>query len=285
MVDLAYYPGCSLHGTSEEYDSSIRAVCNELNLGLQELEDWTCCGASSAHVLDDQLARLLAVRNLALAGRVGKDLLVPCAACYSRLKFAEKEISDDPTKWANGPADSSMVNIVHLHDLLGQKEIKAAIAGKITRPLTGLKVIPYYGCLTVRPPKVVGSSNPENPTTLDRITETLGAQVVPWSFKTDCCGGSFSVSRPEVVRKLSGDLMEAAKYAGGNCFVTDCPMCQANLDTRQEEIEQERGTTYKMPIFFITELIALAMGLSETKTWLKKHLVDPLPLLVKTGLI
>ena len=283
VMELTYYPGCSLKGTSEEYDHSIRAVFEALGIGLTELEDWTCCGASSAHMFDDSLANMLAGRNLVLAGKAGLDMLVPCAACYSRLKFAEKAMAENPG-FMDQAAEAPLVRIVHIHDLLAMPEVIERIRGKVVRPLHDLGVVPYYGCLTVRPPKVVDAAVPENPTALDEVLEALGARLAPWSFKTDCCGGSFSISRPDVVRKLSGDLMEAAQRAGGECIATDCPMCQANLDSRQQEIEKERGAALNLPVFFITELIALAMGIEKTGKWLSKHLVDPRPLLRDKGL-
>lgn len=283
-MELTYYPGCSLHGTSEEYNHSILAVCRSLGLELRELEDWTCCGASSAHALNDELATRLALRNLVLAGQTDREMLVACAACYSRLKFADKAISEDPKAWLEDELPP-MVRIVHIHDLLARPELIETIRKKIAKPLGGLRAVPYYGCLTVRPPKVMNATRPENPTALDEVLETLGAEVMQWSYKTDCCGGSFSMSKPEVVRKLSGDIMDAAVHAGGECLVTDCPMCQANLDTRQGEIEQERGKTYDMPIFFITELLALALGEADVEKWLSRHIVDPRPLLKRKGLL
>ena len=283
-MELSYYPGCSLHGTSEEYDQSIRAICRTLDVDLVELEDWTCCGASSAHAINHNLATLLAARNLDLADQLDRDLLVPCAACYSRLKFAQKAIIKDPITWTES-GKIPAVRVVHIHDLLAEPEMIDALSAKVVRPLEDLAVVPYYGCLTVRPPKIVDAVDPENPTALDRLLEALGARVVPWSYKTDCCGGSFSLSRPDVVMKLSGDLMEAALEAGGECLVTDCPMCQANLDTRQAQIETEREKSLGLPVFFITELIALALNVGPVSSWLKKHLVDPRTLLSGKGLL
>lgn len=283
-MELSYYPGCSLHGTSQEYDHSIREVCRSLGIELTEIDDWTCCGASSAHALNDELATRLAARILVLADKTGKNVVVPCAACYSRLKFAEKAVADDPQTWLEGAARPA-VRILHIHDLLARAEIIEAIRSNLKTPLADLNAIPYYGCLTVRPPKIVDAAQPENPTALDEVLTTLGATVKQWSYKTDCCGGSFSISKPEVVRKLSGDLLEAALYAGGECVVTDCPMCQANLDTRQREIERERGKKIDLPVFFITELIALGLGVGKVEKWLGRHLVDPRPLLKRKGLL
>lgn len=277
-LEFSYYPGCSLHGSGEEYDLSIRAVLGRLDIGIRELSDWTCCGASSAHILDDSLSILLAQRNLRLSDESGRDVVVPCAACYSRLKFAEKAAHEN--QGARGGAERQ-VRVLHIHDLLARPQVLAMIRKKTVRPLTGLTVVPYYGCLSVRPPKVVGEPAYENPTSLDQVIEAVGAKVVRWSYKTDCCGGSFSLSRPDVVRKLSGDLLGAAVAAGGECLAVDCPMCQANLDTRQEEIRKERGTNEHLPVFFITELIALAMGIGDADKWLARHLVDPRELLAR----
>ncbi len=284
IVEYSYYPGCSLQGSSSEYDHSIRAVCRALDIGMTELDGWTCCGASSAHALDESLSILLAAHNIDLADKVGKDILVGCAACFSRLKFAEKAMRDEPRRWAESKTAPS-VGIVHIHDLLCEDRIMDKIKKLAVKPLKGLNVIPYYGCLTARPPKVVDAPNPENPQALDEIVKALGANLTPWSRKTDCCGGSFAISKTEIVRKLSGDLFEAAKHAGGDCIVTDCPMCQANLDSRQKEIAEERGIPLDMPVFFITELIALAFGIDNTQKWLAKHLVDPRPLLAQKDAI
>jgi heterodisulfide reductase subunit B2 len=280
IVQLSYYPGCSLHGSSSEYDHSIQAVCRALEIDLKELDDWTCCGASSAHALDESLSILLAAKNIDEADKSGRDLMVGCAACFSRLKFAEKAMAQDPRRWAeSGKAPS--VKIVHIHDLLARPDMLKKIQKLTVKPLKGINAIPYYGCLTARPPKVVDAQNPENPQTLDELLKAIGANVTPWSRKTDCCGGSFTISKTEIVLKLSGDLFMAAKHAGGDCIVTDCPMCQANLDSREKEIAAQRGEPLDMPVFFITELIALAFGIDETKKWFSKHLVDPRPLLAQ----
>jgi len=281
---LSYYPGCSLQGTAKEYDDSIRTVCGLLGFELEELDDWNCCGASSAHITNDELAIGLGVRNLMIAQRAGLDVLVPCAACFSRLKFAEKELLRDGSKWTDEPYRGE-ISILHLNDILVPPEILKTIAAKVTLPLSGLAVVPYYGCLTVRPPKVTDSEDWENPTSMDRILETLGADVKSWSYKVDCCGGSFTMTRPDIVRRLSGKLLDMAVEAGAEALVTDCPMCQSNLDTRQGEIAAETGKDHNLPIFYITELIALALGESNTARWWKKHFVDPGGLLSSKGVL
>ena len=155
----------------------------------------------------------------------------------------------------------------------------------MSRPLAGLKGVAYYGCLSQRPPKVTDADQPENPVSMDRLLETIGMEVCPWSYKTDCCGASLTLTRLDVIHKLSGDLFEAAQEAGAECLVTDCPMCQSNLDTREGEIEVLRGKRFDLPVFYVTELIALAFGDRRTSRWWKKHFVDPAPLLRRKGLL
>ncbi|MFZ5867392.1 MAG: heterodisulfide reductase-related iron-sulfur binding cluster, partial [Thermodesulfobacteriota bacterium] len=178
----------------------------------------------------------------------------------------------------------SAVEVVHVNDLLLQNEILDIIGQRVKAPLAGLKAVPYYGCLTVRPPRAMKHARPEDPMEMDRLLSLLGAEVVNWSYKTDCCGGSLAMTRPDVVRKLSGKLFEAAQEAGGEVLVTCCPMCQANLDLREREIEHEMKTSFEMPVMYISELVAIAMQLPETRTWWRKHLVDPLPMLKSKGL-
>ena len=153
------------------------------------------------------------------------------------------------------------------------------------QPLTGLAGVAYYGCLSQRPPKVTDAENPENPTSMDNLLRMIGMEVRPWSYKTDCCGASLTLTRTDLVHRLSGNLFEAAEEAGAECLVTDCPLCQSNLDTRQAEIEARRGKQYNLPVFYVTELMALAFGDRRTAGWWKKHFVDPTPLLQSKGLL
>jgi heterodisulfide reductase subunit B len=283
VKELSYYPGCSLHGTAREYDESIRGVSELLDLRLYELEDWTCCGASSAHCTNEDLAIDLASRNLAIAERSGRDLLVPCVACYSRFKWAEKASHETPQK-IHFPYHGK-VPIRYVLDFFCEESMLEEIKKRISRPLKGLKVVCYYGCLTVRPPQITGIKEYENPQHMDRLMDLLGAEPIPWSYKTDCCGASLVMTRTDIVKKLSGKLLSMAKEAEAEGVVTGCPMCQANLDTRQEEVEKEVGNPVEIPIFYFTELMGLAMGHKDTKKWLGRHLTDPIKVLSKKGLI
>jgi len=283
-MDVSYYPGCSLHGMAAEYDDSIRAVCETVGVTLSELPDWNCCGASSAHFLDDELAVQLSARNMLIAEQQQRDVLIPCAACFQRSKHADKELREDAARWTDQPYEGK-ATIFHVNDFFERPDLIQTVRERIKTPLDGLAGVAYYGCLSQRPPKITDAERPENPVAMDDLMRIIGMEVRPWSYKTDCCGASLPLTRPDVVRKLSGDLFEAAIEAGAECMVTDCPMCQSNLDTRQEEIEAERGQRYNLPVFYITELMALAFGDGNTARWWKKHFVDPVPLLQQKGLV
>ena len=280
-MKVSYYPGCALHGTALEYDESIQALSRMLGVEMRELPDWNCCGASSAHVTDESLALSLPARNLAIAEAQGMDLVIPCAACYGRVKAAEKEML--ARRGTASPKQS--FRVLNLLDFIVTAGLSEKIATLKKRTLNGLKVACYYGCLLVRPPKVTGAKNHENPQEMDRLMALIGAEPVPWSYKTDCCGGSLVISRTDIVRRLTQKLFDGALRAGAEAIVVACPLCQSNLDTRQEEISRESGKKYNLPVFYFTELIGLAMGHGDAGKWFKRHFVNPAKLLAAKGLV
>lgn len=283
MKEVSYYPGCSLHGTAREYDESIRGVSETLGLHLHELEDWTCCGASSAHCTDEALAIDLAARNLAIAEKNPRELLIPCVACYSRFKVAEKEVKEHSKKISF--AYQGNVPIRYSLDFFCDQTILEEVKKKRVKPLKGLKVVCYYGCLTVRPPQLTGIKQYEDPNHMDRLMEILGAEPIPWSYKADCCGASLVMTRTDIVRRLSGRILSMAKEAEADCLVTGCPMCHANLDTRQDELGKEVGDHFDIPILYFSELMGLALGHKDAKKWLHHHITDPIKVLSGKGLI
>jgi heterodisulfide reductase subunit B2 len=279
-MKVSYYPGCALHGTSLEYGESTRAVSGLLGVELLELPDWNCCGASSAHITNESLALKLAGRNLAIAEKQGMDLVVPCAACYGRFKAAEKEPAEE-----GGTAPKWNFRVLNLLEFIVTSGLTEKIQALKKRSLAGLKVVCYYGCLLVRPPKVTGAKKYENPEEMDRLMELLGAESIPWSYKTDCCGGSLVLTRTDIVRRLTQKLYDKALEAGAEAIVVACPLCQSNLDSRQEEIAREAGKRYELPILYFTELIGLAIGHQDAKKWFKRHFINPHKLLTSKGLI
>jgi heterodisulfide reductase subunit B len=281
-VKVSYYPGCSLEGTAIDYAASIAGAAQLLNLELEELEDWNCCGATAAHSINHRLALELPARNLALAEAAGRDVVVPCALCFNRLKVAEKALLG-PQSGELGVSFRGGLKIWDLLDYLTQEPYLKEVAGKVLRPLTGLKAVGYYGCLVARPPAVTDKTDAENPSNLERLLAVLGAEPLDWSFKTDCCGAGLAVARPDIIDTLVERLYERALRAGAECLVVSCQMCQANLDLPQKRIAQKSGKDYYLPVFYFTELLGLALGHPEAAAWLDKHLVDPKPLLRRIG--
>ncbi|RJQ38350.1 MAG: disulfide reductase [Dehalococcoidia bacterium] len=282
-MKVSYYPGCSLKGTAREYGESVEAVFRHLGMELDELADWNCCGASSAHAVSDELAVGLGLRNLEIADRTGFDLVVPCAACFQRLKVAEKAVKSGKVKPQNGYRGAFRIR--HLADFLGEDISPKLVKERVKKPLEGLKVVCYYGCLTSRPPEITDAARPEDPETMDNLMTLLGADVENWSYKTDCCGGNLILTRPKVAKKMVQKLFDKALEAGADAIVVACPMCFSNLDMKQAELTRETGREYHLPILYLSELLGLAFGDRDTGKWLRGHEVDPRPLLKEKGLL
>jgi heterodisulfide reductase subunit B2 len=275
-MKLGLFPGCSMHGGAKEYDLSLKAIAGPLGFELAEIEDWSCCGASSAHATDHLLAIALGARNLSLAEEQGHaKVMAPCAACYSRLAATRHELSHDETlaktvsPMLARPFKNSVevLNVLALLQPLAQ-EIKA----KAT-PLSGLKVACYYGCLLVRPPEIAAFDDPESPTSMEEIVSATGATPVSWGKRLDCCGAGFSLSRTGSVVRMGRAILEDAKKNGAQAVVVACPMCQSNLDLRQAAMEK-RGEPFDLPILFVTQLVGLALKVSPEALGLKRHFVS-----------
>ena len=284
---VAYYPGCSLHATSPEYHVSAESVCDALGIELIEPDGWICCGSSAAHRRDPEAALRYPMENLRVIEQMGlEEVVMPCAACFNRHKAAQFEVRHHSDKqvqvedwigyrYKDDVVVSSLSQMILQHS--GTDRIKAAAA----RPLKGLKVACYYGCLLTRPPEITEVDHPENPTDLDELIKALGAEVVDWSYKTACCGASHSLVRPDIARNLSKKILTAARQAGADVVAVACPLCHTNLDARQFQMEIEKP----LPVLFFTQLMGLAFDLPEKEIALKKNLVDPYPLLDELGFL
>jgi heterodisulfide reductase subunit B2 len=279
-MKVSYYPGCSLEGTARDYADSIHELCAHLGVQLEEVPDWNCCGATAAHSINHQASIELAGRNLRQAAALdSRDLLVPCPLCFNRLKTAAKTLQGEAAGHYRIELDSVVPRIWDLANFMAREEMLGKIASGVTRPLTGLKVVCYYGCMASRPPTMTDALDCENPQSLDRILSTLGATVLAWPFKTDCCGASLALSRPDMVHQLVGKLYDMAQRIGAQAIVVSCQMCQANLDLYQDKIEATWGRKFQLPVLYFSELIGLACRLPGVKAGLARHFVDPLPLL------
>jgi heterodisulfide reductase subunit B2 len=277
-MKFGIYPGCSLTGSARDYNESVFALAEAFDLEFTQIPDWNCCGATAAHNLNKELSLALPTRILALAEKNGLDeIIVPCAACYSRLVVTRNELKNNPVLKnriievieMEYRGTSQVLNVIEWID----KYIIPKLDGKTVKPFNH-KVACYYGCLLVRPDKILKYDRAEDPQTLDIVMKKIGADPVDYPFKTECCGAGLSISRTDIVAKLSGKIIEDAEHRGAEAIIVACPMCHSNLDMRRPDINRYWKTEFKIPVIFVTQAIGLAIGLSPAKVGLKRHFVD-----------
>jgi heterodisulfide reductase subunit B len=290
-MKLGYFPGCSLHATAREFDQSLRATLALLDVEIEEINDWACCGATSAHATNRLLSLALPARTLALAeAQKLERVLAPCAACYSRLATARHALTEDEEEAGRVRAVlerpfTNSVGVLSIVELL--RDLAPEIKKRATAsPLAGRNLACYYGCLLVRPPEVTGFDDAETPHSMEAVVEAAGAKAVVWRRALDCCGGGFSLSRTPSVVRLGRAILDDARAAGAEALVVACPMCHSNLDFRQRAMSQRadgRGRVAGLSILFITEVVGLALGLPPERLGLARHFVSPRPLLEGAG--
>lgn len=275
---LSFYPGCSLEGMANDYARSIEAVFEALDIDLVEIKDWSCCGATAAHSLSQAMSIILPARNLSAAEKLGLDIVSPCANCFNRLRFSQqmvkKKVIDIP--W---PVTGD-IRVNDMTRFLAEPSMIKLIKNRVLKPLNGLKVVCYYGCQMVRPPRITGYTDYENPQTLDRITAAVGAQVIDWSYKATCCGASIGIARREIGDSLTGRILHKARQSGAEAIVVSCPLCQSNLDMIQKDRPEK-----DIPVFYFTELLRLSFSEIGNPRWFKMHFTKPAPLLKQKGLL
>jgi heterodisulfide reductase subunit B len=285
-MKYAYYPGCSAHSTARDMHESALAVAGALGIELIEPAGWTCCGATAAHQTDRVLAASLPAASLLKVRDMGLEMVVNCAACYNRMKTANHEVLTDPAMRkkvsdAVGRDYDGSVKVRHIVEVLLEDVGLDAIKDNLKQSLNGLHVACYYGCLLVRPHEVTNFDDPENPTSLDKLVTAMGGVSLDWPNKVECCGGGLSMSRTDIVVNLTNSIVGMAKAAGARCIAVSCPMCQINLDMRQQDIEKQTGTRHEMPILYITQLLGLCLGISPDKLGLNKLMVSPASVIEK----
>jgi len=254
---MAFFPGCSLHSSAHDFRTSIERMVAALGIELREIEDWCCCGASSAHKMNQGVARDLVTVNLDSCRRMGLDtIFAPCAACYNRLRVVADETG-------------APVKVVNLPDLVAAN-IDTVLARQSFK--LDMKIACYYGCLLNRP-KAVFNQDCENPMTMENSLTALGMSCVDWPFKTECCGASFSLASTDVVYRLSGDILRDAVKRGAEVIVTSCPLCHVNLDMRQKEIRKRNRGLPPVPVLYLSEIIALCVGVPVAELDLDDHFV------------
>lgn len=291
-MKFGYYPGCTLETSAREYDQSMREVARHMGIELEEIEDWGCCGASPASV-EPALALALSTRNLALAEKQGvRTLVTPCSGCFFKTAKAAKLSNNGHSGRASiktqvhealaraGHAYGGTISVRHAVDLFVSDDIGLeAVRAKVVAPLNGLRVVCYYGCLMTRPNDVTGHTQSQRPTSMDDLMEALGARALPYQHKTSCCGGPILLPKPEIAFAKTKALLDAAVAAGAECMVSGCPLCSANLDGKQRDIEVAFSVHYNLPILYFSQLIGLAFGLSPKRLGLHKNIVPTKKLL------
>jgi heterodisulfide reductase subunit B len=269
------YPGCSMKGSAREYSESLLAVARALGRELPEIPDWNCCGATAAHNLDRDLALALPARILAAAEKDGMDeVLVPCAACYSRLSMTRHELLQDEKlrQKISGLIETDYHGSARVLNIIEWLSAIPGLESKIREPFAH-RVACYYGCLLVRPAGILHFDRPEDPQSMDLLMKKLGADPLDWAFKTECCGAGFSVSRTDLVARLSGLILEDAVSRGAEAVIVACPMCHLNLDMRRPNIEKRAGKKYDIPVIYITQALGMALGIEAKTLGLQSHKV------------
>jgi len=284
--EIGYFPGCSLHAMAAEFDESTRSVLSELGLKAVEPEGWVCCGSTPAHRVDHRLGIQLPMHSMILLEQEGLDeVVLPCAACFNRFRAASSELQLHPELRSEleGEFDvkyQGSLEVLSLLDAISERVGLEAVKDRVQKPLKGLKVACYYGCLLTRPPALTGAKNAEYPMSLDHIIRALGGEYVDWDHKVSCCGASLSATKTDIVLELSENILSNARARGADVVAIACPLCHINLDSRQTQMDVEET----IPVLYFTQLMSVAFGKSKEAA-LKRNMIDPRPLLADRGLI
>ena len=283
-MKYAYYPGCSAESTARDQYMSVLEVTRALGIEMIEPKGWTCCGSTPAHHTSKLLSITLPAANLLMAQKMGLDMAVFCAACYNRMKVANHEIRTnsrirEEVAAALGEHYDGGVRVLHFTEILTKQMGIQKLKKHFTHSLDGLKVASYYGCLLLRPGHVTGFDDPENPTLLEQLVESMGGESIEWPHKSECCGGGLAISRTDVVLELTHSILDMAGMSGPDCISAACPMCQINLDMRQRDINKMKKTGHELPIVYISQLVGLCLGISPRKLGMNKCIVSAKPVI------
>ncbi|MCJ7536106.1 MAG: CoB--CoM heterodisulfide reductase iron-sulfur subunit B family protein [Anaerolineales bacterium] len=280
MKTYSYFPGCSLEKMALSYNQSAMQTTKALGVELQELEDWNCCGATTYFHVDELLAYTLVGRNLAMAEKAGHDLVAPCSACFKNAYFANAYLKEDLdlanhinyALEADNLTFSGDIQVKHLMEVFVDDVGYEELQDKVSYPLQGLRVAPYYGCQIVRPKK--DHEDVENPRFFEDLMTAIGADPVDFAYRLRCCGGSLLITSREAAYQLIFELLQNVQKSGADVIATACPLCQTNLECYQMQINQEFGTDFKIPVLYFTQLIGLSLGLPAKKLGIGSEFVS-----------
>jgi heterodisulfide reductase subunit B len=281
MKEYVYFPGCSLEKIALSYHLSALETTKKLGVKLIELEDWNCCGATAYFHVDELLAYTLSARNLAMAEKVGSEVVAPCSACYKNMYFTNVHLQEDPdlAEHINDALQEDNLNytgkigVKHLLDVFAKDLGPEVVKSKVVSPLTGLKVAAYYGCQILRPKK--DHEDVEQPQYFEDLMAATGATPVDFPLKLTCCGGSLLITSRPAAYAMIRNLLYDAQRAEADVIATACPLCQVNLECYQQQINQEFGTHFRIPVVYFTQLIGLAMGIPPKKIGFGKEFLSP----------
>lgn len=292
-MKLTYFPGCTLKNHAKNFEDSALCALDRLGIEVKELNRWNCCGTVFSLATDDLIHHVAPVRILIRAVEAGdSNLMTLCAMCYNTLKRANMRVKSDPENLAiindlmyrEKIKYQGNVEVNHLLKILKDKVTFKTIAEKVTKPLKNLKVASYYGCYLVRP-REVAIDDPENPLIMDDLMATIGATPIDFPYKTECCGAYQTVDKIDLVISRTHQILTSARKQGADAVVVSCPLCAFNLDTRQKETLKKYPEFKTIPIFYFTQLMALAFGCPEKALLLDLNYIDPKPLLESKGFI
>lgn len=281
MKEYVYFPGCSLEKIALSYHQSALETTQKLGIKLIELEDWNCCGATAYFHVDELLAYTLSARNLAMAEKVGSEVVAPCSACFKNMYFTNVHLKEDPdladhindALQEDDLSYSGKVTVKHLLEVFAHDISPEEIKSKIVFPLSGLKVAAYYGCQILRPKK--DHEDVEQPKFFEDLMSVIGATPVDFPLKLTCCGGSLLISSRPAAYSMIHNLLYDAQRAQADVIATACPLCQVNLECYQQQVNQEFGTKFSIPVVYFTQLIGLAMGITPKKLGFGKEFLSP----------
>ena len=301
MSKVAYYPGCALEGSGGPYDKSTRVLVDKLGLKMENLEDYSCCGAMEVKNIHPMLQTYMSARNLAIASeRMGYDtVMAPCNGCYHNLKKTEYELAtseehlktvQDLAKKADDPVYKGDVRTVHLLEWLMEEVGPEGIKAKMSKSLKGVKIANYYGCMYTRPRQIFpekdqgpGSESSYKPHFMDDLLAAAGAENVDFPLKTACCGGAHTLSDSDTSTQLVLNILQAAEESGAEVIATECPTCHSGLEMHQVRAEKEFGITTNVKIVYFTQLLGLAMGMSPRKMGIHENISDSMGFLKEKG--
>ncbi len=281
MGRYAFYPGCAAKGASKELYESTIAVAEKLGIELVELPQFSCCGAGVLEEVKEAVDLAVNARNLAYAEKEGLDIVTVCSTCLLVLRKTKYLLDNDEDLKEEvneilseaGLEYKGTVDVKHFHWVLLEEFGEEGLRKRVVKPLSNLKVYPYYGCHTVRPESILGFEPSENPQSLEKIIKALGAEPVSGERRLECCGFHAFWPAPKMSMKLTGLNLLDARRNGANCMTTPCPLCHMNLDANQSRALKEVGESFKLPVLHVPQLVGLALGIEPKKLGLHRNIV------------